>query len=72
MSKRAPLSEKQRKLAQQDRVARKNSPVMSLEELRAQTPQRDILADYVKVSARLYRDQSVDEIFRRAEKAWRG
>jgi hypothetical protein len=28
--------------------------------------------DYVKVSARLYRNQSVDDIFRPAEKEWRG
>jgi hypothetical protein len=42
MSKIAPLSEKQLKMAQEDREARKNSPVMSLEELRAQTPQRAI------------------------------
>lgn len=28
--------------------------------------------DYVKISGRLYRNQSVDEIFRRAEKEWRG
>jgi PIN domain nuclease of toxin-antitoxin system len=28
--------------------------------------------DHVKISARLYRNQSVDDIFRRAEEAWRG
>jgi hypothetical protein len=38
----APLSEKQRKLAEQDRATLKDLPVMSLEELRAQTPKRAI------------------------------
>ena len=42
MSKLAPLSEKQRKMAEEIREARKRSPVMSLEELRAQTPKRAI------------------------------
>ncbi len=42
MSKTAPLSPKQLELAQLQREARKNSPVMSLQELRAQTPPRAI------------------------------
>jgi hypothetical protein len=42
MSKFAPLSEKQLKMAQENREALKNQPVMSLEELRAQTPKRAI------------------------------
>lgn len=42
MRKIAPLSEKQLKFAQEMREARKNLPVMSLEELRAQTPRRAI------------------------------
>jgi len=42
MNNLAPLSEKQRKLAEEDRATLKDLPVMSLDELRAQTPKRAI------------------------------
>jgi hypothetical protein len=42
MSKIAPLSEKQVKMARENREALKRLPVMSLEELRAQTSGRAI------------------------------
>ena len=42
MRKFAPLSEKQLKLAQEDRETLKDLPVPSLETLRAQTPRRAI------------------------------
>jgi hypothetical protein len=42
MKKRTPLSEKQRKMAEEERTSLKDLPVMSLEELRAQTPRRAI------------------------------
>ena len=42
MNKTAPLSKEELEMAAEIREARKNSRVMSLEELRAQTPQRAI------------------------------
>jgi len=42
MRKLAPLSKEQLKFAQENREALKHLPVMTLEELRAQTPQRAI------------------------------
>jgi hypothetical protein len=55
MNKIAPLSPKQLKIAQEIREARKNAPVMSLEELRAQTPRRAI----PNIKSKAYREISV-------------